>query len=121
MVERDLIEQSEKSAQDLDVFAEACAVFGEQAALTHLQAFCRYLEKTLSWIESARPDHEALREMAHRTAGRAGVLGFPSLGDASASLDEAARHHTGVAAALDRWTKQARLAAEVASNGTLVL
>lgn len=115
---RDSIEQSEKSVRDLDAFAEACAVFGEQAALAHLRAFCRNLEKTLSWIESARPDHEALREMAHLTAGRAGVLGLPLLADASASLDEAAGRHTGVAAALDRWTTQARLAAEAAPSGT---
>ncbi len=94
-------------------YGEACAVFGEADALARLREFCAELARHLTWIERDRPDHAALRDMAHRTAGRAGMLGFPALMEVSVTLDQAARRNDGVAVALDRWTEQARRAIAV--------
>ncbi|MGI3212460.1 Hpt domain-containing protein [Roseovarius tibetensis] len=98
--------------QDADRYKEACAVFGDEGAQARVRMLRSDLSKQLTRIAQGRFDHAALREMAHRTAGRAGTLGFADLADASARLDDAARHNDGVAAALEHWTQQARRAAE---------
>lgn len=103
---------------NLVTFEEACAVFGEAGARTRLRDFREGLARQLSWIGQDQPDHKALRDIAHRTAGQAGVLGLPALAEASARLDEAARHDSGVAYALDHWQKQARLASEIPLDDT---
>lgn len=112
MAKQDQDGPSAPDVQDPAAFADARAAFGYEGALERLRMFRRDLDRHLSSIGEATPDHETLREMAHRTAGRAGFLGFPALADASLALDEATRLNRGVAAALDLWTEQARLAAE---------
>ncbi|WP_104017269.1 Hpt domain-containing protein [Roseovarius nitratireducens] len=112
MAERDLVEQAAEGIEDPDAFQEACAVFGDAGALARLHMFRADLETHLRWIGRDQADFETLRKIAHQTAGRAGVLGFPTLAEASARLDEAIRANTRVTLALERWTKQARFAAE---------
>ncbi|SEP18672.1 Hpt domain-containing protein [Salinihabitans flavidus] len=102
-----------KGVQDPDAFREACAVFGDEGALARLRTFRGDLAAHLSWIGQGQPDHADLRDVAHRTAGRAGFLGFSALAEASAQLDEATRRNRGIAAALDRWAEQARIVAEI--------
>lgn len=99
--------------QDQDAFQEACAVFGESDALARLLDFRRDLVTHLSRIAQGPLDNETLRDIAHRTAGRAGVLGFPALTEACASLEDAARRDTGVASAVALWKEQAFLAARI--------
>lgn len=111
MTNGDTTEQRDEGVQDMDTFKEACAVFGDEDALARLGMFRDELEAHLAWVAKPPPDQDALRDVAHRTAGRAGVLGFPALADASARLDDAARAGTAVAAALDHWIEQAQLAA----------
>jgi HPt (histidine-containing phosphotransfer) domain-containing protein len=111
MMDRDPARQRAEGVQDMDTFKEACAVFGEENALARLGMFRDELEAHLSWVATGPADHQSLRDMAHRTAGRAGVLGFAALADASAQLDEAARDDTGLAATLDHWMEQAKRAA----------
>ncbi|WP_296762302.1 Hpt domain-containing protein [Sediminimonas sp.] len=118
MVDRERAEQAARGTQDPEAFREACAVFGDAGALARLDVFRADLETHLSWIEQGRPDHEQLREMAHRTAGWAGLFGFPALAEASAHLDEAVRGNPGIEAALARWTEQARLASKIATDET---
>lgn len=103
--------QPSAGVEDADAFGEACAVFGDAAALAHLQAFRAELAEQISRLDAAPPDPAALREVAHRTVGRAGTLGFPTLAEASARLDEALLQDAGVATALERWTQAARRAA----------
>ncbi|WP_372615373.1 Hpt domain-containing protein [Aquicoccus sp.] len=112
MAERDLVEQAAEGVEDPAAFREACAVFGDAGALAHLQTFRADLRTSLSRIGRGAMDTPSLREMAHRTAGRAGLLGFPALADASAHLEEAIRTNAGVRIALDRWTRQAQVAAQ---------
>ncbi|MEI4260281.1 Hpt domain-containing protein [Roseovarius sp. D0-M9] len=116
--ERNSAHRDANRIRDLDAFADASDVFGPEAAMAHLRLFGTELEQHLSWIERGTPDLQALQDMAHRTAGRAGVLGFPSLANASANLDEASGLNAGVTAALDHWTWQARRAAEIAARET---
>jgi HPt (histidine-containing phosphotransfer) domain-containing protein len=103
--------------QDRAVYREACAVFGEDGARAWLELFRRDLAEHLAEIAHGRPTRAAIQDIAHRTAGRAGFLGFSALAEASATLETALRRECGVAAALDRWMEQARLAAEVAPRG----
>ena len=112
MAERDQAGRQAMGVQDLDAFREACSVFGDEGALAHLRRFRQDLAEHLRWIGQGQPDQVALAKMAHKTAGRSGVLGFPALADACAGLEEAVRARRGVAAALDHWKQQARLAAE---------
>ena len=118
MYEQDPAYRGANRVRDLDAFADASDVFGSDAALVHLRGFGAELEQYLSGIGRGTPDLEALRDMAHRTAGRAGVLGFPSLANASANLDEATGLNAGVTTALDHWTRAARQAAEIAARET---
>jgi len=106
MLERDQSRQPDEAVQDADAWREACAVFGDEAARSRLCTFRKDLEGHLAWIGKGRPDDTALREIAHQTAGRAGLFGFPALVEASVALDEATRRSHGVAAALDRWTHE---------------
>jgi HPt (histidine-containing phosphotransfer) domain-containing protein len=107
MLERDQSRQPDEAVQDADAWREACAVFGDEAARSRLCAFRKELAGHLARIGQGRLDDAALREIAHRTAGRAGFLGFKALTEASVALDEAARRRQGVAAALERWAHQA--------------
>ncbi len=111
MTNGDTTEQHGEGVQDMDTFKEACAVFGHEDALARLRMFRDELEAHLAWVAKAPPDHDALRDVAHRTAGRAGVLGFPALAEASALLDDAVREGTAVEAVLHHWMEQAQLAA----------
>lgn len=111
MAERDLLERAIRDVEDPNAFKEACAVFGNAGALARLEMFRADLAAQLREIERDRTDTEALREMAHQTAGRAGLLGFPALAEASARLDEALRTNTRVPLSLGLWTRQARRAA----------
>jgi HPt (histidine-containing phosphotransfer) domain-containing protein len=112
MTDRDLIAQAAKGIEDPEAFKEACAVFGDAGGLARLRMFRVALGTHLREIGRDHTDVDALREIAHQTAGRAGLLGFPTLAEASASLEEAIRANTRVPRALDRWTRQARLAVE---------
>lgn len=122
MSERDLIEQVARSIEDPEAFKEACAVFGDAGALARLDMFRLDLGTHLRGVVCDQKDFEALREVAHQTAGRAGVLGFPTLAEASAHLEEAIRANSHVTLALDHWTKQARFAvaggADTTGGGT---
>ncbi|WP_176224294.1 Hpt domain-containing protein [Maritimibacter sp. HL-12] len=111
-MERDQRPQPVGEFQDPDAWMEACEVFGEDGALSRLRIFCKELADHLDRIENARPGNAALRDMAHRAAGRAGMFGFLALASASADLDEAARHDRGVALALERWMQQAQRVAK---------
>lgn len=102
--------------QDRAVYREACAVFGEEGARAWLQVFREDLAGHLAEIAHGRPTRAVVRDIAHRTAGRAGLFGFRALGDASARLEESLRLDDGVAAARDHWTRQARLALAAAST-----
>ncbi|MGM0661431.1 MAG: Hpt domain-containing protein [Pseudomonadota bacterium] len=88
-------------------------MFGEEGALAWLLVFRKDLAEHLARIEHGFCETKALQDIAHRTAGRAGLLGFRALADASACLDAALRHNGVVAAARDRWISQARLAVDV--------
>lgn len=109
-MERDQATQHADAVQDMTVYAEARAVFGEAGAQARLRTFREELESHLLDIRQGLTDPVALRDMAHKTAGRAGLFGFAALVEASASLDEAARHDSGVAIALDHWIAQVRFA-----------
>lgn len=111
MVEHDPGKEEINCIRDPVAFADACAVFGEEGAVERLAVFLDDLERHLCWIGQGAPDNDTLRDMAHRTAGRAGVFGFPALVEASVALDEATNRKNSVAAALELWIKQARLAA----------
>ncbi|WP_438362997.1 Hpt domain-containing protein [Nioella halotolerans] len=111
MAERDLIEEATEGVEDPDTFREACAVFGDAGALSRLRACRADLVTQLRLIGRNRTDVEALRKIAHQTAGRAGFLGFPALAEASAQLEEAIRTNASLTGPLQRWTQQARLAA----------
>lgn len=112
MLERDLSRPEVENVQDRDAWNEACAVFGTEGARNRLCMFRSDLAGQLARIGTERPDHAALRELAHQTAGRAGLFGFPALAEASADLEEAVRQGHGIAAALERWTRQAGRVAE---------
>ncbi|MEI4233543.1 Hpt domain-containing protein [Roseovarius sp. D22-M7] len=99
--------------QDPAVYREACKVFGEDGARAWLQLFRRDLAEHLAEIAQGRPTRATIQDIAHRTAGRAGFLGFRALAEASATLDGALRRGAGVAPALDRWIVQARRASEI--------
>lgn len=116
MSERALNRKATKGIEDLDAFAEACAVFGEANALARLQAFRADISAQLDRVRDDVMDKESLREMAHQTAGRAGLLGFPTLAEASARLDEAIRANTALRPTLDLWTTHARLATQDAAD-----
>lgn len=88
-------------------------MFGEDGARAWLQLFHRDLAKHLAEIAHGRPTRAAIQDIAHRTAGRAGFLGFRALAEASATLDTALRRDSDVAPALDRWILQARRASEI--------
>ena len=111
MVEHDPGKEGINCVRDPVAFADACAVFGEEDAMERLAVFLDDLERHLCWIGQGAPDNETLRDMAHRIAGRAGVFGFPALMEAFVTLDEATAQKSGVAAALENWIEQARLAA----------
>lgn len=102
--------------QDPDAFRDACDVFGEETALRHLRLFCEDLEGRLTRMKHDRPDDADLRNIAHRTAGRAGFLGFSSLVEASVALEEATIRNAGVDPALGRWAEQAHLAIQYAAG-----
>jgi len=102
--------------QDKDVYAEACAVLGDEGALAWLRVFRKDLADHLDRLGQGKLDTTAIRDMAHRTAGRAGLFGFRALSEASASLEDALRRDDGIAVALDHWTRQARLAVEASSD-----
>jgi len=104
--------------QDRAVFQEACTVFGEDGARAWMQVFRKDLTWHLAEIGHGPPTHAMIRDIAHRTAGRAGLFGFRALSDASAHLEDALRRDDGVAAALDHWTQQARLAVAASSDTT---
>lgn len=99
--------------QDPQVYEEACAVLGQEGARAWLDVFRKDLADHLTRVEEDRCDPGSLQDIAHRTAGRAGLLGFRALADASASLDDAMRRNKGIAAALDHWVPQARLALDI--------
>jgi len=88
-------------------------VFGEEGTLAWLRVFRKGLADHLARVEQDRYDPRSLQDIAHRTAGRAGFLGFRALADAFASIDEALRRDHGIAEALDHWIPQARLALDV--------
>lgn len=119
MVEHDPVARTAMGVQDAEAFREACAIFGTEEALARLRVFCEGLEEHLSGIEQGHIVREDLREFAHQTAGRAGVLGFPALVDASARLEEAIRGDTDVETPLACWTEQARFALESVSGGKM--
>lgn len=118
MADRERAEEVARSVPDPDAFREACDVFGEADALARLQLFCTDLETQLARFEQGLPDREQLREIAHRTAGRAGLFGFPALVEASVCLDDAIRGDTGMMAALARWIEQARRATTLGTDDT---
>lgn len=99
--------------QDQQVYEEARAVFGDEGALAWLLVFRTDLAEHLAQIEQGSCDTRSLQDIAHRSAGRAGLLGFRALADASASLDEALRRNDLIAAERDHWISQARLALDV--------
>lgn len=111
MARREQVDPASMGIENEDAFSEACAVFGNADALARLRLFRAELSTHLDRVE-AETDLGSLREVAHQTAGRAGLLGFPSLAQASARLDEAIRAQAGVSDALDQWTMQARLAVQ---------
>lgn len=102
--------------QDPEAFRDACDVFGEETALYHLRQFCEDLAIHLTGMERHRLDDADICEIAHRTAGRAGFLGFPALVEASVSLEEAIRRNSGVGPALDHWAEQAHLAIQFSAG-----
>lgn len=110
MTERDPVEEAAEGVEDPDMFREACAVFGDAGALARLRMYRAELVTHLRLIWRDRTDVDALRRIAHQTAGRAGLLGFPTLAEASARLEEAIRTNAPVDVPLERWTRQARLA-----------
>lgn len=115
-MDRKEVEAAARGVQDAEAFREACAVFGEADALARLHVFRTELATQLDRIEKGPSEPEQLREVAHRTAGRAGLFGFAALADASAQLEEALWHGTDPSAALLRWTEEARRAAKPESD-----
>lgn len=110
MAEHDRIDAAGLGVEDLDAFAEARAVFGDEDALSRLAQFRADLAAHLDLIGRDAADAKSLREVAHKTAGRAGLLGFPGLAEASGLLDEAISAGTGVPDALHQWTERAQRA-----------
>jgi len=106
-----------KGVQDREAFKEACDLFGHEGALMRLRTFCAELGECVQRIEQSRPDHDTLREMAHKTVFRAGMLGFSDLAEASMDLEDAIRRKSGEANAIEQWTRHARLAAAVSQDG----
>jgi len=102
--------------QDRAVYQEVCAVFGEDGARAWMRVFRKDLAGHLAEIAHGQPTRAVIRDIAHRTAGRAGLFGFRALWDASARLEDALRRDDGVAAALDHWTRQAHLAVAASST-----
>jgi HPt (histidine-containing phosphotransfer) domain-containing protein len=111
------MDEASTSVQDKEAFKEACDLFGHEGALMHLRQFADELDECVQRIEQSLPDHDALREMAHQTVFRAGILGFSDLADASMDLEDAIRQKSGEATAIEQWTRQARLAAAVSQDG----
>ena len=113
MADRDQDGPRGDGVQNADVFREACSLFGEAGARARLRAFQDELAQQLSWIAQGGVEAAALGEMAHRTVGRAGFLGFHRLVEASVDLDEAVRRNGDIAPALACWTREARSAVAV--------
>ncbi len=114
-METDCKTHAKQAVQDHEAWEEACAVFGHEDAVARLRAFREDLAQHLDWTKQGTPDSAALREMAHRTAGRAGFLGFAALAQASAALDEAVHRQVGIDASLIRWRLEAKRAVGAAA------
>lgn len=95
---------------DADLWAEACDVFGEAQALSHLNALRDELVQYLADTAENSADRSELKQMAHRVTGRTGFLGLAELCTASAMLEEAVQDGARVAPALDRWRAAAQRA-----------
>lgn len=117
MVGRGPMDEVSTGVQDKEAFKEACDLFGHEGALMRLRKFGAELDECVRRIEQSLPDRDALREMAHQTVFRAGILGFSNLADASMDLEDAIRQKSGEATAIEQWTRQARLAAAVSQDG----
>lgn len=116
MQDRKRAEDAARSIPDPEAFRDACAVFGEADALARLHMFRTELATQLAGIQQGQPEPEPLRQIAHRTAGRAGLFGFSGLAEASAQLEDAIRNGTDTTTALALWTELAQHAAQTETN-----
>jgi hypothetical protein len=70
-------------AHDPDAWREAREIFGQAEASSRLRIFLDDLARDRKILETTPPDRCVAREIGHRTAARAGILGFPALARAS--------------------------------------
>jgi hypothetical protein len=101
-------------AHDPDAWREAREIFGQAEASSRLRIFLDDLARDRKILETTPPDRCVAREIGHRTAARAGILGFPALARASADLDQAARVGAGIDATRAAWIAAADIVADIA-------
>ncbi len=81
---------------DEEIFEELCDLLGKETAYEALWQLSADLHEIFSENTSHKLDLRKVSEKAHYLIGRAGILGFTSLSDASSKLQEACKSKSQV-------------------------
>ncbi len=113
MVDRGHRSQDAIPLHETEIFGEARSVFGEEGVRVHLFSLQTELKQLLAAPEPDFQEAQTLRDIAHRIAGRSGLLGLSALSHESSRLEQAIRLDREIAQIWDRWKTEAWRAVEI--------